>query len=859
MTDSLEDIILKEVVELNDSELAQYLGLPDCNKETLNTELSRIYKLIHDNGNDGGDIADWQPTIEIIEEKLRTMKSSKTFNPFNAVSMGEDPNDPNKDFLHVDDDYLASNIHWKPPIPDEIADWEPTQIPDYDSLRILHVDIETEGLNPNKHRIIMMGMMINKNDAFKGHIYGKKLQHLKEGKIFQAQKKGHDVAEALMIANFIIWWDDVKHQVSDLHNGMEFDTKFIQRRIEILRKSKKVQQAIAKYPKLAHLDRDLFYICQREKTITSASMYGRPIVFSPVYTVPPNYGGYHNLKNTDVQLIDTMHLAAQLDKIKANMSSYTLKYLAHYVEFRTEKRLELKHTEIQEYWQSQDPEKLEKLRQYLIFDLEDQRAVCNYFLPSVWYQKMFVNMPLQELAVASPAKKWNSILTDYYFEYNRISCNKWFDDAEEPIEIPEPDDKVGYKGAFVECNPGLYKNFFKIDVSSMYPSIIEEYELISDEKDPLRVSLVVLRFAKKFRYVFKAAAGDNPREILDMPAFKYVKSIFKGIDLDNITKADKAKFKSIDGTQKVVINGFYGFLGVGGYNYNSMAGAALTTAYGRVLMRRVMYPECERWATIVNVDTDGLCLQPKLSDEVDWTGIDGYETCPKTGEKIPLIERNSTEEYVNPRFIWARVQKLLPKGISIDTEDNCPEGAIYAPKMKNYVFWETQDGKPKTKGVYRKRNRTELQKQFPINYLWNLAFQDEDCAEEYYDGMVTLISGLDTNSASSEELKLVTYTQNIPSSAKTLVDFNVGQPRDKVSYVWCSVQEYTAKKKQPKKNLTKLPVRVTITDKDEYKFTPQKFPDHFKESDINLGLNTAFYLGEINKLKNEIDACVGSV
>lgn len=778
----------------------------------------------------------------------------KKFNPFNAISMGEDPDDPDKDYMHVDDDYLASNIHWKPPTPKKIADWKPMEISDYDSLRILHVDIETTGLNPTNNRVVMIGIMCNDTDAFEFYLHNKKERDsLLNGKIFQAKKANHDVAEALMIANFMIWLEKLNPQVIDLHNGMEFDTKFLQRRIEILRKSNKVAQSVTKYPKLRHiLERDLFYICQREKTITAASMYGRPIVFTPVYTVPANHAGFHNLKNKDLQIIDTMHLAAQVDKIMANMSSYTLKYLAHYVKFRTEKRLELKHTEIQEYWKSQDPEKLEKLRQYLIFDLEDQRAVCNFFLPSIWYQKMFVNMPLQELAVASPAKKWNSILTDYYHELNEKSK---FDANADWYEMPEANDKVKYEGALVDCTPGLYKNFFKIDVSSLYPSLILRYSL-AGPKDPLKVSEVALRLFKDLRIVFKTAAGDNPHDILDMLAYKSVESMFQGVDLNNITKADKAKFKSMDMSLKVVINGFYGFLGVGGYPYNSIESAALTTAYGRVLMRE-MRKECERWALIINVDTDGLCLQPKLSDDVNWTGVDGYETCPKTGEQIPLIASNSEEEYVNPKFIWARVQKLLPEGIDIDTEDNCPDGSIYAAKMKNYVFWSTADSEPKTKGIYRKRNRTKLQKEFPINYLWNLAFQDEDCAEEYYEGVVDLVTGLDTSNANSEELELVTFTQNIPSNNKTLVGFNVGQPRDKVSFVWCSLQEYTPAKKQPKKNLTKLPVCVTITETNEYRFTPQQLPGTIKDDDVNLNLNTPFYLGDVDKLKDEIDRVVG--
>ena len=840
---------------LDDSQVADYLELSNCNENTLTDELTRIYQLIERNGNDAGDIADWEATLHIIECKLMAIKYSKNFNPFNpfnAISMGTDPDDADKDYMHVDDSYLASNIHWKPPVPDEIADWQPMEISDYDSLRILHVDIETTDLNPTNERIAMIGIMCNETDAFKGYVYGEELDQLKQGKIFQAKKPNHDVAEGLIIANFILWIEKLKPQVLDLHNGFEFDTKFIQRRIEILRKRKAVQNAIKKYPKLAVLNDDLFYISNYEKTITAASMYGRPIVFTPVYTVPANHAGYHNLKNTDIQIIDTMHLAAQVDKIMANMSSYTLKYLAHYVEFRTEKRLELKHTEIQEYWQSQEPEKLEKLRQYLIFDLEDQRAVGNFFLPSVWYQKMFVNMPLQELAVASPAKKWNSILTDYYHDLNEKSK---FDTNANWHEIPEADDKVKYEGALVDCNPGLYKNFFKIDVSSLYPSLILRYSL-AGPKDPMKVSEVALQLFKDLRIVFKTAAGDNPHAILDMAAYKSVESMFKNVDLDNITKVDKAKFKSMDKSLKVCINGFYGFLGVGGYPYNSIESAALTTAYGRVLMR-VMREECERWALVVNVDTDGLCLQPKLSDDVDWTGIDGYEVCPKTGDLIPNLAHNSEEEYVNPKFIWARVQKLLPEGISIDTEDNCPDGCIYAPKCKNYVFWETPDSKPKTKGVYRKRNRSRLQKEFPINYLYNLAFQDEDCAEEFYDGIINLIGGFDTNNARSDELELFTFTQNIPSNNKTLVSFNVGKPRDKVSFVWCSVQEYTPKKGNPKKNLTKLPVKVTVTEDDRYLFTPQDLPETIDLKDVNLGLNTSFYKGDIDKLKDEIDRVVG--
>lgn len=781
------------------------------------------------------------------------MKNNKlSFNPFDAISITQDVDG---EYMHVDDDLLAANIDWKPSDTQITADWKPNKIDDYDNLRVLHVDIETTGLDPTMNRVIMLGVIANENDSFAHMLYGEQLEQLKNGKIFQVVKKDNNVAEALAIANFIIYLRKLKPQVLDLHNGFEFDTKFIQKRIEILRDSISVKKAVSRYPKLRIIEDDLFYIGNYEKTITSASMFGRPIQFTPVYTIPPR-NGYFNIRDKDIQIIDTMHLAAQVDKIRANMSSYGLKYLAHWTGFRPERRLELSHTEIKEYWQSQDPEKLGLLRQYLIYDLEDQRAVGNYFIPPVWYQKMFVNMPLQELAVASPAKKWNTILDDYYSSLNEKSK---FSKNADWHEIPEPDDKISYQGALVNCSPGLYRNFFKIDISSLYPSLIELFHLIDTNKDPHKVSLIVLGFAKRFRYVFKAAAGDNPHQILDMPEYQYVSSLFNKVDLNNITARDRVKFGSMDGTQKVVINGFYGFLGVGGYNFNSMGSAALTTAYGRVLMR-MMIKESEKWATIINLDTDGLCLQPKLSSDVDWSFVDGYEICPNTGEHIPAISTNDdNEEYVHPRFIWSRVQKILPEGIRIDTEDVCPDGAIYAPKMKNYVFWENSESKPKTKGVFRKRNRSLLQRTFPINYLYNLAFQDDDCADEYYQGIADKLKNFDTSNISSDDLELVTYTQNIAVNNITLTGFNVGKPKDKVSYVWCAVQEYTPAKKQPKKNKTKLPVKVTITQQGEYLFTPQSFPDKINLDDVDLNLNTQFYLDDLNKIKTEIDKTVGLV
>ena len=860
---------IKKVYALDlsdDRQISDELGLTDCSNGTLLGYLKYIYDLIEKNGNDGGDITDWQYDLDLLDYRIaynvvvlkqplpkeKSDSNNKNFNPFDAVTLTTKLNKDGVevDHLEIDEKALLENIHWTPTEKPR-AKWEPNIIKEYEKVRVLHVDIETTGLDPRTDRIIMIGVISDETNAFDVTTTPKEREQLKKGKIFQVAKPNHNVAEALAIANWLLFTEKIQPEVLDLHNGMDFDTRFIETRIRKLRQSKSVIKARkTKYPKLSILfEKTPFYVANREKQITAASMFGKPIVFTPVYTIPADDAGYHNLNDKDIQIVDTQHLAAQLDKINADMTNYKLKYLAHYVKFRKEKRLELKHTEIFEYWYSQEPDKLQAIRDYLIYDLEDQRAIGNYFIPSVWYQKMFFNMPLQELAVASPARKWNSVLQDYYFNHNKKNKNDW-------VERPEADDKISYEGASTDCIPGLYQNFFKIDVSSLYPSLIDRYHLIDTKKDPHKVSLVVLDFAKQFRYVFKAAAND-PKTVKGLPSFKYLKNVFKNIDLSNVTDSDKKRFKSIDGTQKVVINGFYGFLGVGGYNYNSISSAALTTTYGRLYMNHIMRPECERWCNLINLDTDGLCLQPKLSEEVDWSDIDGYETCPNTGGKIPLVVKGAEGEYVNPKFVWARVQKLLPDKIKIDTEDVCPTGAIYAPKKKNYLYWESPDEPVKRKGVFKKRNRTKIQRDFPERYVWNLAFQDDDCAENYAYGVIQEIRTLDFKTASSEQIKNYTITQNIAVNSRELVYFNVGEPKENVSFVWCSLQEYTPKKKQPKKNKTRLPVTVDISQTGEYRFSPQEFPEHIEDKDIELELNKEFYLEDIEKIKSEIDYIVG--
>ena len=69
-----------------------------------------------------------------------------------------------------------------------------------------------------------------------------------------------------------------------------------------------------------------------------------------------------------------------------------------------------------------------------------------------------------------------------------------------------------------------------------------------------------------------------------------------------------------------------------------------------------------------------------------------------------------------PLLIFERLQNALPTGIKIELEILAQAMFVPSRGAKNYIIWH-EDGKITTKGSWRKRDRSRLEKEFPLNYL----------------------------------------------------------------------------------------------------------------------------------------------
>lgn len=427
--------------------------------------------------------------------------------------------------------------------------------------------------------------------------------------------------EALLLQQFLDYLQSVNPEVLLTYNGMAFDLPFIITRLNALK---------IKHP---------FKQARNPRRIPSAQIFGTPIEVNEIF--------YKNTNHVDAYIC-----VLRWDFIAKSLTpSYSLKNVVLELGLRKERRLTLSHQQIQECWQSGEGSSgWQTIREYLQFDLEDTKLIADKLVPSYWYEALIVpGMNLQQLALAGNATKWQRVLENPY-----------------PHIKPKADLKMKFAGGLVISVPGLHRNVAKIDVSSLYPSIMLKYGICSC-KDEKRIALDILKYLTEERLKMKA----------------------KG-------KLGDVAAKQAEGALKVLINSLFGFYGTGGVGFNDMEAAALVTAYGRRILQHMI-------SVIESVDG--------IQIESDTDGV--FFSHPQ------------------PESVFQTLSNSMPSGISIELETTAKAMFVPAKGAKNYILWH-YDGSTTLKGIWKKRDRSRLEKEFPVNYL-TYFIESGQLAEDYYN------------------------------------------------------------------------------------------------------------------------------
>ncbi len=272
---------------------------------------------------------------------------------------------------------------------------------------------------------------------------------------------------------------------------------------------------------------------------------------------------YFNAQVYGREIVDTMFLAMTYDFAK-KYTSYGLKSIIKQEDLEKKDRVFYDAGLIR--YKYKDPEEWAKIKAYAIDDADDALALFDLMIPAYFYFTQSVSKTLQQIVNSATGSQINNMMVRSYLQIGH--------------SIAKTDEVEEFEGAISFGVPGVYKNALKVDVSSLYPSVIRHYKIESKRKDPLGHFLQLVEIFTLERLRNKALAE----------------------------KTNETYFKDLQESQKIFINSAYGLLGTPGLNYNYSEGAAKVTRLGReVLEKAVVHAtgqDVQFWKTKAGIEED---------------------------------------------------------------------------------------------------------------------------------------------------------------------------------------------------------------------------------------------------------------
>jgi DNA polymerase elongation subunit (family B) len=366
---------------------------------------------------------------------------------------------------------------------------------------------------------------------------------------------------------------------------------------------------------------------------------------------------YRRFRAYGRDLIDTMFLAIKYD-IGKKYESYGLKSIVKQEGMEDKDRQFYDASLIRHNYKV--PQEWSKIKKYAENDADDSLKLYDLMAPSFFYLTQSVPKSFQQVIETASGSQVNSMMLRSYLQ--------------EQHSIPEAYEAKKYEGAISLGNPGIYANVHKVDIVSMYPSIILQNNIYEPLKDPNKNFLTIVEKFTKNRIEHKKLAKTS----------KY--------------------YDDLQNSEKVIINSAYGFLGTAGLNFNSPKNAELVTKIGRDILNTAMDWATKKGFQIVNADTDSI----SYSDN---------------GKEISVEQRKELIKELNA---------LYPEKIRF--EDDGYFKKLIVLKAKNYIKLESVNGKDKVslKGSSLKSSTLEPKLKELLNELMNAILYDKNDYTDIY-------------------------------------------------------------------------------------------------------------------------------
>ena len=316
-------------------------------------------------------------------------------------------------------------------------------------------------------------------------------------------------------------------------------------------------------------------------------------------------------------IVDTYQQIQRYD-VGGHLSSYGLKPAIEALGMTRSDREFVPGHEIPEIWKSDR----DRLFRYAIDDVRDVNLLSQLTLPTEFYQSQLLPRAFQQVATTGPGGKIDDLMLRAYL-HSRES-------------VPTPSPAKGYPGGHTELlRTGVFAPVVKCDVESLYPSIMMA-EGITSRQDSLGVFLPMLKELTRRRLHAKAMSRSTSGQ-------------------------EQATWEGLQGSFKVLINSFYGYLGFGAALFNDFDAAGKVTIAGQEIIKSIVVRLTESGAVPIEVDTDGVYFVPP-SD---------------------VSDPESEKQYID------QIGAVLPLGIRLAHDGHYE--AMLSLRLKNYALLDSDD------------------------------------------------------------------------------------------------------------------------------------------------------------------------
>ncbi len=328
-------------------------------------------------------------------------------------------------------------------------------------------------------------------------------------------------------------------------------------------------------------------------------------------------------------IVDTLFLVQFHDVGARELESFGLKAAARHFGVAEDDRVELGAREITEA----HGKKRKTFEKYALQDVRETRALSAALSPAWFTQTTIFPYNYQDVVIRGNATKINSLFLREYLRQGQ--------------SVPALPEVQRFEGGYTDIFfTGVAREVWHCDIASLYPSVMLAFGYLP-ESDTLGVFGDMLARLRKFRLEAKAA-------------------------MRSASGAERSHLDALQGTFKILINSFYGYLGFAQGNFADFEAAAAVTAKGRELLRGMVEWLRQRGADVIEIDTDGIYFTPPK--EATWDGL------------------------------YRELAATLPEGIEV--EFDARYAAMFSYKAKNYALL-TEDGKLSIKGAALKSRGLE--------------------------------------------------------------------------------------------------------------------------------------------------------